>query len=482
MAKSNFLVDIDLNNNQLLNATLQNLSVHPSVAPGTPRVPGFVYWNTTAKTAYVFTGKPTPDEWLDLGDLYTHPTTGVLNPTLTGANVLATLSVNAQGHVTAATTRQLTLAELGFTGDANANNYIHPTFTGNTLPGALTGAMVISNIVVNNQGHVTSFSTRALTAGDIGASSNGHTHTLSDITDVTASAAQVNLLNLAGLTPGWVLRATSATTAAWGKLLGSEITNDLNWVKIADSLTNTTDTWSSSKIQSLIDDINSAVSGGLINKGGYDAATNTPKLDVTPIAGIKNGWTYVVTVAGQFFTENLQIGDMIIAKQDTPTTLAHWTTVNKNIPDIVDASLTEKGIIQLGTATEVQTGTDALKAVTPSTLSARTATTTRTGILALATALEAIAGTDAVKAITPATLKSVLDDRTGGFSALIGNGTLKTFNITHGLNTTDVVAQVIEVSSGETVTMQISRTSTTVVNVQCNSIPILNQYKVIIKK
>ena len=56
-----------------------------------------------------------------------------------------------------------------------------------------------------------------------------HSHTLSDVTDVTATASELNLLDLSGLTTGWVLRATGATTAAWGQLLGSQISNDLGW-------------------------------------------------------------------------------------------------------------------------------------------------------------------------------------------------------------------------------------------------------------
>ena len=43
----------------------------------------------------------------------------------------------------------------------------------------------------------------------------GHTHTLTNITDITALAAELNLLDLAGLTVGWVLSADSATTASW---------------------------------------------------------------------------------------------------------------------------------------------------------------------------------------------------------------------------------------------------------------------------
>ena len=43
----------------------------------------------------------------------------------------------------------------------------------------------------------------------------GHTHTLANITDVTATAGELNLLDLSGLTVGWVLSADSATTASW---------------------------------------------------------------------------------------------------------------------------------------------------------------------------------------------------------------------------------------------------------------------------
>lgn len=62
-------------------------------------------------------------------------------------------------------------------------------------------------------------------------SEGNHTHTLSTgATDVTAVASELNLLDLSGLTVGWVLRATGAATAAWGQLLGSQISNDLNWI------------------------------------------------------------------------------------------------------------------------------------------------------------------------------------------------------------------------------------------------------------
>jgi len=66
-------------------------------------------------------------------------------------------------------------------------------------------------------------------------------------------------------------------------------------------------------------------------QGGYDAATNTPDLDTTPIAGILKGDVYDVTVVGNFFTEAVEIGDTLRAKQDNPTLLTHWTIVQTNL-------------------------------------------------------------------------------------------------------------------------------------------------------
>lgn len=72
------------------------------------------------------------------------------------------------------------------------------------------------------------------------------------------------------------------------------------------------------------------------------------------------------------------------------------------------ASTGYQGKIQLATDAEVQTGTDVNKAVTPSSLSARTATETRTGVVELATNAETVTGTDNVRAVTPAGLAAKL--------------------------------------------------------------------------
>jgi hypothetical protein len=48
--------------------------------------------------------------------------------------------------------------------------------------------------------------------------------------------------------------------------------------------------FSASKVLALIAG-KQTIAGTLILKGGYDAATNTPDLDVAPAGAIQQGWT-----------------------------------------------------------------------------------------------------------------------------------------------------------------------------------------------
>lgn len=373
-----YIVNIDLNKNQLLNAVIQNLASAPSGA-----VNGQIYYNTTDNNLYVRSG----GVWVDITELYSHPTYASLAPTLTGANVLATLTTDSTGHITAATTRLLTLSDLGYTGDTDANKYVHPTFTSNDLGTELSGATVISDVNVNANGHVTGFETRDLTPADIG-------------------AAVIN-----------------------------------------DSVTNAIDTWSSTKIQAELDAINSKVSGALVYKGGYNANSNTPNLDSSP-SGIIQGFTYTVTVAGTFYSEAVQPGDMLIAEVSDPSVATDWTIVNKNIPDIVDATTSEKGIIEIATQTEVNTGTDTNKAVTPATL------------VAFYNAQEGDSG-EAVD---------------------IGDGSATTFDIGHSLNTLDVLVQTFDNTTGALCITDVTRTSTSNVRIKTNTVLLTDELRVIIKK
>ena len=64
--------------------------------------------------------------------------------------------------------------------------------------------------------------------------------------------------------------------------------------------------------------------------GGYNASTNTPDLDASPISVIKGG-TYHVTVTGVFFTINVEVGDALIALVDNPTLETDWLVLQTNL-------------------------------------------------------------------------------------------------------------------------------------------------------
>lgn len=372
--------NIDLTNSQMLRTLLENLTSHPSDA-----FEGKIYWNTSAKKAYVYSGTA----WIDITNIYNHPVHAAMNPVLSGANVLASLEVNSLGHVISASTRLLTLADLGYTGDPNANNYTHPTFTGNDLGTPLTGSLVISDVDVNAQGHVTGFQTRNITPADIG-------------------AAVIN-----------------------------------------DSLTNLVNTWSSSKIQQELNNINSTIAGALVYIGGYNASTNVPNLDNSPPPNsVKKGNTFTVTTAGLFFTEEVQAGDMIIAEIDNPSSLSDYTVVNKNIPDIVDATNTVKGIIRLATQAEVNAGTLNNVAVSPATL---------------------VAFYNAQQTAS-------------GFKVNIGNGSSLSHDILHNLNTKDVAVELFFNASGSTLYAETQRVTLNTVRVLTNVAFGSNEVRALIRK
>ena len=96
--------------------------------------------------------------------------------------------------------------------------------------------------------------------------------------------------------------------------------------------------------------VDNSVVGSLVFQGPYDAATNTPNLDNNPNPNnIKKGWSYVVTVDGLFFTEQVRVGDLIIAQKDGATALSDWTTVQNNV-DLASATQVGIGNVIPGTA------------------------------------------------------------------------------------------------------------------------------------
>jgi hypothetical protein len=205
--------------------------------------------------------------------------------------------------------------------------------------------------------------------------------------------------------------------------------------------------------------VDNAVVGNLIFQGGYDAANNTPNLDGSPpVSGILKGWSYVVTVAGSFFTEVVEVGDFLIAQQDAPTALANWVTVQNNVGLATGTTVgignveVNSSVATAGMAVAYSAGTASIgwSIKNLSVISNAIVDADRMAILDM-TGFEQ-------KSIELSTLKTYFQaGLSQGFAGTSASGTTHTFN--HNLNTYDVIVQVYDASNYETVYASVDRTS-----------------------
>lgn len=130
---------------------------------------------------------------------------------------------------------------------------------------------------------------------------------------------------------------TDATNVeAAGAVMESDTTTALmGFVIDEDSMATDTDTKvpTQQSVKAYVDtEVAAAIASGVRYQGAYDASTNSPDLDSSPISGITKGDMYTVTVAGTFFAGTaLEVGDVLIAEVDAPTVVADWTVVQSNL-------------------------------------------------------------------------------------------------------------------------------------------------------
>lgn len=290
----------------------------------------------------------------------------------------------------------------------------------------------------------------------------------SAITTVKLNAGAVTFAKMQQITSYSVIgNVTGGTAAPQEVLIGTDLAT-ASGTTLSTSLA----------IKTYIDNAVGAL-GNL--EGAWDASSG---IFPTGTNGTKKGDYWYITVAGTTGGSVFNVGDVIIAKENAAsTTLASaWIQLEVNRDQ---ATTTTLGLLQLATSTEVNTGTDANKAVTPSTLSGRTATETRTGLAEIATQAETDAGTDDARFVTPLKLKTYLDNTNLTAAStytqtLTGSST--SHAVTHNLNSLDVMIEVYEVATGETVYTDAIRTSVNVVTFVFTTAPASGAYRVVIKK
>ena len=247
--------------------------------------------------------------------------------------------------------------------------------------------------------------------------------------------------------------------------------------------------------------VDSSNVGQLVFQGGYDATASAPTG-----AGVLQGFTYVVTVAGDdggFWTVPLEIGDLIVANQNNPVDDGDWTEVNKNvtlasttIAGIASFSADNFAVSAAGAVTikdnGVILGTETTGAYV-STLATGTGLDNTTGTgegstptvsldfseLTRAAGNEFIMLTDGEsvpKKSTPAQAAGVLNSEVTFAATITATGT-----VTHNLGTEDVIVQLYDVTNLDTVYADVVRTSVNVVTVTFSATP-ANDVRVLVQK
>jgi hypothetical protein len=290
-----------------------------------------------------------------------------------------------------------------------------------------------SAIVTNAQGHVTS-----VTAGS---APTDTTYTL-PVTTAASNAVTVSLTDNSSNIPSTLsftgVNAETTVTSVVGNNqvitigLTDDVTiaNDLTVAgdaSVAGNLTGDTGTFTglvsgitptANANFATKEYVDGLVVGGLVFKGAYNAATNSPALEGASNIASTKGDTYVVDTDGTFIGEQVRVGDVIIVNENilanTNPALSKFTVVQANV-DL--ASNTTVGLAKFTTANGFKGSMTA-------------------GEPALPQHVEAV-----------------------------GNGFATSYVVTHSLGTRQVSVEVYDNTTYETVQCKVVRTSTSVVTV-----------------
>lgn len=232
----------------------------------------------------------------------------------------------------------------------------------------------------------------------------------------------------------------------------------------------------------------------VIFKGGYDAINDNPGLDggnATQIA-VEKGWAYAVTAAGDFFSEEVEIGDFLISEANKAagtSVLADWTVVQNKIglatnsvagiaKYVAGSGFKSSGMTagkpELVGYTVTATGT---ASATPK------ITTSNKGMIT-AIVEEDISITASQINQASSTFNAAVQAKydTNIVSENVGNNSASTITVNHGLDTLDVFVQVYDnsASNDPNVFAQVVRSDVDNVALTFSSVPTTNQFKVLI--
>ena len=493
-----FLVDINLNKNELQNAIIQNLASDPSNP-----VAGQVYFNTTTNRFRVYTGT----DWDEMG---------------TGG-----------GTVTSVTVSNAEDGGLTVSGSPITSSGTITIGHSNTLASAQTTSGLYP-IKIDKNGHITEYGTAV---GKVSTTADGLIPAFSSANQSSTAvgsnnyvwdATQAKYAKLPATafsdttytdgTAGYTLKAKqdgsgNVITTTYAPLASPALTGTPT-APTATAGDNSTQIATTAFVTSAISGITGAmVFKGTVGTGGTAGTT-------LPTTGVKVGDTYKVASAGTYASQAAKVGDWFIATATTPT----WAYVPSGDDAAVTSitagtgltggTITTTGTIALDTS-GVTAGTyqgitvDAYGRVTSASdmgYTTNTGTVTSVGITdgggltisgsPITTSGSITVGhTNSVTAQTTQAVYPIKIDANGHISAygtavtilkkysgtITGNASTKSFTITHNLGSRDVIVQVYDGTSYEEVMVDVARTTTSAVTIGFASAPATGTtYKVVV--
>jgi len=295
MAK-NFLVDLNLNQNEIQNGVIQNLASDPAEG-----LKGQIYFNTAVNKLRVYNGT----EWVNLEKGTGTVTSVGISNTTDGSLTITGTPVTTSGTINIEHTNTV---------DAKTTSGIYPiTFDGN---GHITGAgTALGNVSSSANGLMPAFSSTNKSSTKVASDNYVWDATQNKYAQLPATAFSDTTYTDG--TAGYTLKAKQDANGnqidtTYAPLASPALTGTPT-APTASAGTNTTQIATTQFVQSAISGISGAMYfKGTIGTGGTAGTT-------LPTTGVKVGDTYKIITAGTYAGQAAKVGDMFIATTTTPT-------------------------------------------------------------------------------------------------------------------------------------------------------------------
>jgi hypothetical protein len=475
MAKK-FLVSINLNKNELQNARIQNLATPPS-SP----VEGQIYFDSSVgdKSIYFWDGT----SWIDVGGDLRSVSAGTAI-SVTGTRDVTVNALFDDSSIGINGSNQLIIKSGGVTNAMLVNSSLS-VVAGSGLTGG--GSVSLGGSTTLNIGAGTGITVTA-DAVALDTSSNRNV----DHSAVTLSAG-------AGLTGGGDI--TTSRTFNVGAGVGIAVAaDDIAVAGAATLTTNTIAKWTGTAFanSTITDDGTTVTIGGNLTVNGTVTYVNSNTVEIGDnIILLNRDEAGAPSQNAGFEVERGTSANVSFIWNETSD---YWSTIDQafHIGSIPSAGagysgnaylVSDGGVVESLTAAELAAdiatgltftegnGIDISGSGTANvTISAETASTTNQGVVELATSVETGQLSSGTLAVTPASLAGLRFTATGPATATT------TMPVTHNLGSLDVMVQVYELATGETVECDVLRTDLNIVTLNFAVAPVVNSLRVLIIK